>query len=1173
MVHKTSTTLGGVTNLSVMAPIKIGLVEGFEPISYLERLRKVLDALHSARRNKRESELFPPLFPDSIGRFGIIHHFRYAIVPPDSGAASHLSTGLWRLSLNVTFDGGWEPYMRIIYRDLGTLLDLLFCHCNDYPGSRRSRFEDYCRWVRENEVESGTFYTDSMITLGDQRYLAAVEKIQREHTDPVAADNAIARYAVPSTKTLDQQTMTEAARLPPATALALSLRSLKGLYRLSVYFPWMDDNGADGGDGATLLRFTQRILEAPRSLIKKLEASGNAEMKKIRRLFSDELSWLDKSAQDPVTRPPVKIDLSKVQDQIFDTNEATTHGCIALLRIDSPAKAIDHLSVLAKACGPTSPDEASMLVSLTYAGLSALEISSDRLDLMPQEFVDGMEARCGLLGDVRGNHPDYWARPLVYGQEASGRRIDMSVVHVVVQLRFSGPKQSSPHLLDALKTIVDDLQKPATGLTVISVQPTRVYRKDAEQSGHFGFVDGISQPEIHAANSESKGAVNCNSVSAGELLLGHSNDRGDTPNPEPDPLQMNGSFLVIRKLRQRVDNLDTALEKVDLIDRAELLSKMMGRQMDGAPLTSLSVSKSRPNDFDFVDPIASVGCPYQSHIRRANPRDGRAYTPRILRRGMSYGPKSEDDRTTERGIVFMAYCASIAEQFETIQRWIAGGNSSGIASTMGDPFLRVPKLGESHTFRYIDDQDEVARITFDDKPFVQLEWGVYLFVPSLEVLADLHRFKGKVQPESRFQAQSGSEYSDDGHQLNLEDVRQRLEDPARSIDEWRKIRLKMPDAIQGSPYGRLVGDYKSVLEIMKDKNDEYSVKGYGDRMKNSIGLNLLGIDPPQTLQAQEPLNRAIATISEKEAFNTTSLIVEKLLSQFPNLPSASEEDPQRRPIDLISFSDLVMAKLCNHWIGLPRVPTPGEQPFVVPGGRQEHTPTVPRCPGNFATASRYIFSPHPRDEIASDGQVQGKAVLDAVDRWLGTNPSLGKLAESIKSSLPKAAGTGKDSLSHALTGVMLGFPPTVQGNFIRTMETWIEDQALWRHQQSLFDERSQTDDPFMQAQNALRKALLATMCERPVPEMLWRSPKKKGAVDLNHTNRVILGIASALTDKSAPRELMFGRDEPNATTKTIHGCPGYAMAMGVLLGMITGIMKAGTLRPTGSPVLLILTPP
>jgi hypothetical protein len=90
--------------------------------------------------------------------------------------------------------------------------------------------------------------------------------------------------------------------------------------------------------------------------------------------------------------------------------------------------------------------------------------------------------------------------------------------------------------------------------------------------------------------------------------------------------------------------------------------------------------------------------------------------------------------------------------------------------------------------------------------------------------------------------------------------------------------------------------------------------------------------------------------------------------------------------------------------------------------------------------------------------------------------------------------------------------------------------------------------------------------------MLWRSPVVDGQADTADRNRVVLGIESALTDRDAPDELMFGRDCPGAEEPTVHGCPGYDMAMGVLLAMISGLMRSGTLRPTGSPVLLILTP-
>ena len=117
--------------------------------------------------------------PDPIGRFGIISHFRYALVPPDLVGAKR-----WHLSLNVTFDGGWEPYMRVIYRDIGPLLDALLCHCEGYPGSRSSNFDTYCRWVRAAELDAGIYYTDSPVTLADQRYLASVERLQRESGNP-----------------------------------------------------------------------------------------------------------------------------------------------------------------------------------------------------------------------------------------------------------------------------------------------------------------------------------------------------------------------------------------------------------------------------------------------------------------------------------------------------------------------------------------------------------------------------------------------------------------------------------------------------------------------------------------------------------------------------------------------------------------------------------------------------------------------------------------------------------------------------------------------------------------------------------------------------------------------------------------------------------------------------
>ena len=1160
MAHKRSMGLGGITNLAVIAPIKSGMVPGFEPISYLERLRKVLDALYLARQNVRESELRPPFFPDSVGRFGFIHHFRYAIVPPVPEAAEQPADGIWRLSLNVTFDGGWEPYMRVIYRDLGPLLDLLFCHSTTYPGSRTSTFDEYCAWVRGNELEGGFFYADSGLTLGDQRYLAEVEKAQREGP---ASDDQIARIATPSAARQQRDAMKQALA-DPVNALVLPLRTLKGLYRLSIYFPSID------GDMSTLRRFAQSILQGPRDVMAVLdtlpaEHPAKGKWDTARAQFADELSWFNGGAAAPATpQTPPPYDPDKIQSHILGQKERMTHGCVVLLRVKDKAKALANIPTLASLCGPVPASGIGYLIAFTYAGLKELGISAKRLDAFAQEFVDGMEARSALLGDVRGNHPDHWVRPLAYGPSSGGHRIDMKSVHVFVQLRLTDEASPDFELHEKLKQAVDSLQEDDNGLRVLAVQATRSYRNDAQQvSGHFDFADGLSQPQVATEPSLTKPVAHSDLVSAGELLLGHGNDRGDSPPAHTNPLQMDGSFLVVRKLRQRVDHLDSALRSLMEAQRDEVLAKMMGRRRDGTPLAPLPAAATGPNDFNYESPAASGACPFHSHIRRANPRDGRPYTPRILRRGMSYGPKSDADRSTERGVVFMAYCASIAEQFETIQRWVAGGNSSGVGSAQADPFLRVPQAGEASTFRYLDASDHAARVTFDDKPLVELEWGLYLFVPALAALQNLYKFR-EDPPAAKETPPLPAAHSDE--EKERERVRQTLDDPDKARAAWKLVRDNAPEAPQDTAYGHLLGRYQDVLGAMKDPGTEYSVQGYGKRMEESIGLNLLGTDPGPEYDRQVPLNDAVEAIDEQAAFNLTSGVVQAVLGRFPDLPVVNAGDLVRRPIDLVTFSDHVMAALCTKWIGLPDA----QRQFIVPGGRLEDNPGEPRCPGNFATASRYIFSPHPRSDVETAGKKQGQDVREAVEAWLQGNPPLGSLAQDIKVRL--GAGASDQALALSVAGVLLGFPPTVQGNFIRTMETWIKDEALWQHQQALFEAAPGTQASYEQANAALRGALLATMRKRPVPEMLWRSPVKNREVDTTPKSRVVLGIASALTDDAAPDELMFGRDDRPGAAPTIHGCPGYGMAMGVLLAMTAGIMMAGTLRPTGSPVLLILTP-
>ena len=193
-VDFTSTQLGGVTNLALLAPVKPGFVDGLDTCTFVQRLDYVLKTLQALALAAREAvaESSSPE-DDFVGRMKIVHFFRFALVPPEPPRQPGAEPGLHRLMLNVTFDGGWEPYMRVIWRDLGTTLDLMFCNCIDYPLSHTCSFESYVRWVRAHEVQGGFFYADSAVSVMDQRYLVAADaaSVQHRSVSAPAADRIV----------------------------------------------------------------------------------------------------------------------------------------------------------------------------------------------------------------------------------------------------------------------------------------------------------------------------------------------------------------------------------------------------------------------------------------------------------------------------------------------------------------------------------------------------------------------------------------------------------------------------------------------------------------------------------------------------------------------------------------------------------------------------------------------------------------------------------------------------------------------------------------------------------------------------------------------------------------------------------------------------------------------
>ena len=177
-----SRSLVGASDLTLLAPIKTGLVASLESVTYKTRIKRLLKTLNSGRASSHEYALLRP-FSDAVERVGKIHSVRVAIVEPD------------RLLLSVTFDGSWESYLRVLWQKVGTLLDLIFCNTEDYVSARDHRFEEWAGWIDRVQIETDFFYGMPGLTVDDVKYLRGEELLHRKRPGCTDTDLAATRQA------------------------------------------------------------------------------------------------------------------------------------------------------------------------------------------------------------------------------------------------------------------------------------------------------------------------------------------------------------------------------------------------------------------------------------------------------------------------------------------------------------------------------------------------------------------------------------------------------------------------------------------------------------------------------------------------------------------------------------------------------------------------------------------------------------------------------------------------------------------------------------------------------------------------------------------------------------------------------------------------------------------
>ena len=435
------------------------------------------------------------------------------------------------------------------------------------------------------------------------------------------------------------------------------------------------------------------------------------------------------------------LELDDIQSGVLRPRPAPYVATYIALRIDDRMAGRELIgrvaNVVTSAAHPESPlADTWVSCALTYHGLKALGVPQQSLDSFSWEFRQGMAARWKDLGDRGESHPENWEAPL-----------GSNDIHVVIVAVSPNEVRLEGALDRARKTY-----QTMTGIKAIWRQDCHALPNEKEP---FGFRDGISHPAI-----EGSGIPGTNPreqpLRAGEFVLGYPDELGGIQRTEPELLGRNGTYVVFRKLHQRVAEFRKYLKSNSRDQNEEelLAAKMMGRWRSGAPLAlcpfhddpALGVDSERNNDFMFQDDPNGYKTPGGSHIRRTNPRDaeiaGVARIHRMIRRGTAYGPLLPEgvleDDGVDRGLMFAFVGANLGRQFEFVQsEWIndgvffgAGGDKDPMIGSNGGPAsFTVPRK-------------PVRRRCVGLPQFVVTRGGEYCFMPGLRALRWLAEFEG-----------------------------------------------------------------------------------------------------------------------------------------------------------------------------------------------------------------------------------------------------------------------------------------------------------------------------------------------------------------------------------------------------------------------------------------------
>ena len=174
----------------------------------------------------------------------------------------------------------------------------------------------------------------------------------------------------------------------------------------------------------------------------------------------------------------------------------------------------------------------------TWRGLEALAVSTVSLGSFPPEFQQGAKGRASQLGDSGESAADRWL-------------FDADEVHVAVVVyarQQDGLDTLSRQLLDTASTHACVLVSMLDGEALKDF--THPSGQEVTRPLHFGYSDGISQPELLPALDRRSGTPRA--VAPGMFILGHpatsegQPSAASVPLPIPAALGHNGTYAAFR---------------------------------------------------------------------------------------------------------------------------------------------------------------------------------------------------------------------------------------------------------------------------------------------------------------------------------------------------------------------------------------------------------------------------------------------------------------------------------------------------------------------------------------------------------------------------------------------------------------------------------------------------